>query len=144
MTGIDFHFNAADKVSHTCRLIRKALGTGARVVVAAEGETLDALDLALWQFSPDSFIAHCRIDADERMVRRSPVVLAGTGRSALPHQQVLINLAPGVPEGFERFERLIEIVTPDDEDRQAGRERWRHYATRGYTLQRHDLAGGAA
>jgi len=45
-----------------------------------------------------------------------------------------------VPEGFERFERLIELVAQEDGDRQQARARWKHYADRGYAIQRHDLA----
>jgi DNA polymerase III subunit chi len=53
-----------------------------------------------------------------------------------------VNLGDAVPDGFEAFERLIEVVTPDDADRQQARERWKHYAARGYNITRHDL--GAA
>ena len=144
MTGIDFHFNAADKIGHACRLLRKAVvGNGARVVVVAEPELLDAVDAALWQFSATDFIAHCRSDGDAHVVARSPVVLAVAGPDALPHRQVMVNLGAAVPAGFERFERLIEVVTGDPSDRQAGRTRWRHYADRGYALNRHDLAEAA-
>lgn len=139
MTEVDFHFNAADKVHHTCRLVRKAVGSGAKVVVLAGEELLSRLDAALWHFSAVEFIAHCRDTAAPEVLARSPVILASDGRATLPHQHVLINLGAEVPQGFERFERLIEIVTEGDEDRQAGRTRWRHYADRGYTLKRHDL-----
>lgn len=139
MTEVDFHFNATDKVNHTCRLVRKAVGSGAMVVVMADEPMLAQLDAALWQFSAVEFIAHCRDNAPPEVVARSPVILATSGRSTLPHQHVLINLGVDVPQGFERFERLIEIVTLQDDDRQAGRTRWRHYADRGYTLKRHDL-----
>ena len=53
---------------------------------------------------------------------------------------MLVNLGAAVPEGFERFERLIEVVTVEDEDRQRARQRWKHYADRGYAITRHDLA----
>jgi len=145
MTEIDFHFNAADKVSHTCRLLRKAVVvSGARVVVTADAAMLDAIDAALWQFSATDFIGHCRSDGEPQMLARSPVVLAASDATGLPHQQVLVNLGEVVPTGFERFERLIEIVTGDEADRMAGRARWRHYAERGYALKRHDLSGGGA
>lgn len=145
MTEIDFHFNAADKVSHTCRLLRKAVVvSGARVVVMADGGMLDVLDAALWQFSATDFIAHCRSAGEPHAVSRSPVVLATADATGLPHQQVLVNLGEAVPAGFERFERLIEVVTGDEADRIAGRARWRHYAERGYALKRYDLAGSAA
>ena len=35
MTEVAFHFNAPDKLAYVCRLLRKATGSGARVVVTA-------------------------------------------------------------------------------------------------------------
>ena len=140
MTGIDFHFNTPDKVNYACRLLRKAVAArGAQVVVVGDAAVLDAIDLALWQLSPVDFIAHCSIDADPGVLARSPVVLAGRDKSQLPHRQVLLNLGADVPTGFERFERLIDIVSDDEGDRQTARSRWRHYADRGYAIVRHDF-----
>ncbi|RZI69263.1 DNA polymerase III subunit chi [Variovorax guangxiensis] len=145
MTEIDFHFNTPDKVNYACRLLRKAVGArGARVVVVAEPETIEAIDLALWQVSAVDFVAHCRASADPALLLRSPVVLMDGEASASPHQQVLLNLAPHVPPGFERFERLIDIVTDDEQDRHRARARWRHYADRGYAITRHQFQAGAA
>ena len=45
-----------------------------------------------------------------------------------------------MPNGFEKFERIIEIVTRNDEDRQLARGRWKYYADSGFTMTRHDLA----
>ncbi len=59
----------------------------------------------------------------------------------MPHQQVLVNVGQAVPEGFERFERLIEVVSGDPQDRQVGRRRWKHYEDRGYAIVPHDMAG---
>ncbi len=139
MTGIDFHFNTPDKVNYACRLLRKAVAArGAQVVVVGDAALLDAIDLALWQLSPVDFIAHCRIDADVAVLSRSPVVLAAQGAAQMPHRQVLLNLGAEVPNGFERFERLIDIVSDEETDRQSARVRWRHYADRGYAIVRHD------
>jgi DNA polymerase III subunit chi len=140
MTEVAFHFNAPGKVAYACRLLRKAVGSGARVVVTAEPELLRELDQALWTFSALEFVPHCYGAAQGTAVlERSPVVLADNARLT-PHQQVLVNLGRPVPEGFERFERLIEVVTLDEEDRLDARHRWKHYADRGYAIQRHDLA----
>lgn len=145
MTEIDFHFNTPDKVNYACRLLRKAVGArGARVVVVAPAATIDAIDLALWQLSAVDFVAHCRASAEPAVLSRSPVVLMDGDAGALPHQQVLLNLASEIPAGFERFERLIDIVTDDEEDRQSARVRWRHYADRGYAITRHQFQGGGA
>ncbi len=145
MTGIDFHFNAPDKVLHACRLLRKALRLhNAKLVVIGEPETLDAVDAALWALSPVDFIAHCRSDAEAHVIARSPVLLLQADSGPAPHRQVLVNVGAALPAGFERFDRLIDIVSGDPEDRQIGRARWKHYATRGYAITPHDFAKAGA
>jgi DNA polymerase-3 subunit chi len=140
MTEVAFHFNAPDKLGYACRLLRKATASGARVVVTGEPELLRQLDVALWTFSPLEFIPHGYIPAcGADVAGASPVVLADSAQGT-PHQQVLVNLGTRLPDGFERFERLIEVVTQDDGDRQQARQRWKHYADRGYAIVRHDLA----
>jgi DNA polymerase-3 subunit chi len=139
MTEVAFHFNAPDKLGYACRLLRKAVGTGARVMVTGGPDTLRELDVALWTFAPLEFLPHCNGGAAPATLAASPVVLAESVRTA-PHQQVLVNLGGAVPEGFERFERLIEVVTPDEQDRLDARSRWKHYADRGYSIQKHDVA----
>ena len=141
MTEVAFHFNAPDKWAYACRLLRKAVQAGARVVVVAEADALTHLDSLLWTFSPLEFIPHCGWPAQAQVVQASPVVLSDAlDRSLLEtHHQVLVNLGSSVPAGFESFERVIEVVTLDDVDRQSARGRWKHYADRGYTITRHDL-----
>lgn len=140
MTEVAFHFNAPDKIGYACRLLRKAAGAGARVVVTGDEQLLRELDVALWTFAPLEFVPHCHASASTgQVLAASPIVLAGSTQDA-PHRQVLVNLGAGVPQGFEGFERLIEVVTHDDEDRQGARRRWKHYADRGYAITRHDLA----
>jgi DNA polymerase-3 subunit chi len=144
MTGVEFHFNAPDKVGYACRLLRKAVGKGAKLVVTGEPALLRELDTALWTFSPLEFIPHCYGDgAGATVLAASPVVLSDTANAA-SHHEVLVNLGARVPEGFERFERLIEVVTADEQDRVQGRRRWKHYADRGYAIQRHDRAEEAS
>jgi DNA polymerase-3 subunit chi len=139
MTEVAFHFNAPDKLGYACRLLRKAVGTGAQVMVTGETGTLRELDVALWTFAPLEFLPHCYGPATPAALAASPVVLAESVRAA-PHQQVLVNLGGTVPDGFERFERLIEVVTGDQQDRLDARRRWKHYSDRGYAITRHDLA----
>lgn len=138
MTEVAFHFNAPDKLAYACRLLRKAAGMGSRVAVTAEADFLQRLDTALWTFSPLDFVPHATDKQGPALLEASPVVLLGSVLDA-PHQQVLLNLGESVPEGFERFERLIEVVSLDDADRSRARERWKHYAARGYAIERKDL-----
>ncbi len=157
MTEISFHFNAPDKLAYACRLLRKAVNGGSHVVVSAAPEALVKLDTLLWTISPLDFIAHCFADADAALVTASPILLgmptallqgqaaafdlkAPLANSAAPARPVLVNLGDTVPPGFERFERLVELVGANEEDRLNARDRWKHYAHRGYAIIRHDLA----
>ena len=57
-----------------------------------------------------------------------------------PHDEVLINLRPEWPPFFSRFQRLIEIVSLDEEDRSQARARFKFYRDRGYEIKSHDLS----
>jgi len=139
MTEIAFHFNAPDKLAYACRFARKAQRAGAQLVILAPKPVLMDLDRMLWSVSPQDFVAHCFGDADEDQLAVSPVVLSAE-LGATPHQDVLLNLGAQVPGAFERFSRLIEVVSSTDEqDRGQARLRWKHYASRGYAIVRHDL-----
>ncbi|CAM3511284.1 DNA polymerase III subunit chi [Paracidovorax anthurii] len=139
MTEIAFHFNAPDKLAYACRFARKALRSDARLVITGPVPMLDELDRALWAMGPQDFVAHCRQQDDPELRDASPVLLAPDPREC-GHDGVLLNLGAQVPPGFERFARLVEVVSAHDEaDRAGARERWRHYAQRGYEIVRHDL-----
>lgn len=138
MTGVEFHVNQPDKLAFACRLLRKAVAKGAKVVVTGEPQLLEELDRALWTFEATEFLPHCRGEtACAAVLEASPVILAASARTAA-HRQVLVNLGGTVPDGFEQFERLLEVVSVDETDRQLGRQRWKHYAGRGYALIKHD------
>ena len=140
MTEIAFHFNAPDKLAYACRLLRKAVGSGARLVVTAEEAALRDLDTLLWTFSALEFIPHCHIDSALAQRQASPVVLSPDARhSDLPHHEVLLNLGSSLPQGFEQFARVIDVVSLDEEDRQQARQRWRRYTELGHAITRHDL-----
>lgn len=138
MTEVAFHFNAPDKLAYACRLLRKAVGSGAHVVVTAPTEVLTRLNNLLWTFSRLDFIPHATAGDPAHVLAASPVLLTES-LVELPHRQVLLNLGVQVPAGFEQFERLIEVVSLDDEDRQLARGRWKYYSDAGHAIIRHDL-----
>lgn len=148
MTEVAFHFNAPDRLHYACRLLRKAVAQQSRVVVVGGREDIDALDTLMWTFSALDFVAHCRASDAPALVAASPVVLLAEGQGSAAAAgtesvQVMVNLGHTVPQGFERFARLVEIVTAQEDDRQAARARWRHYSQRGYPLQSHDVAASS-
>ena len=50
-----------------------------------------------------------------------------------------MNLGHEMPNGFDAFKRVIEVVSLDDADRQQARARWKQYTSLGYDIERHDL-----
>lgn len=140
MTSISFHLEAPDKLAHACRVARKLLREDKRLVIQVPAELLEPLDTLLWNMAPQDFVAHCRETDAGELLQASPIVLTQNAQSA-PRHEVLLNLCDGVPEGFESFERLIEVVSANDEgDRDRARLRWKHYQKLGYALERHHLA----
>ncbi|MGV3569422.1 MAG: DNA polymerase III subunit chi [Ramlibacter sp.] len=138
MTEVTFHFNVPDPVEYAGRLVRRAAGTGAKVVVTGDAGVLERLDAHLWTASPTDFFPHCHAGtAEAHVLQASPVVLSASARGT-PHHEVLVNVGGGLPEGFEKFERLNEVVSQEGDDRAQARVRWKHYAARGYALRRYD------
>ena len=139
MPRIEFHFNAPDKLAYACRLLRKAVAAGARVVVLGNASDMGRLDTELWTFAPLEFVPHARAPAPPEVAAASPVWLTHALDTPLPHHDVLLHLGSDMPLGFEAFARVIEVVSLDDADRQQARQRWRGYTELGLTLLRHDL-----
>lgn len=140
MTEVAFHFNMPDRTLYLCRLLRKAAGQGAQVAVTGPTQALRELDEALWSFSPTDFVPHCRADSDALVRHASPIVLGGT-LDQVSHHEVLLNLAPQVPVGFARFDRVIEVVGSSERDVLDSRLRWKFYREQGYAPVRHDRSG---
>jgi DNA polymerase-3 subunit chi len=133
MTRIDFHSNVPDKIAYTCRLVRKARAANCRIVLLTRDQAdLAALDHALWTFSELDFLPH--VAAGDAYAASTPIILTDSDTLDVPHHQILINLSAGTPSHFARFERMFEIISTDDADKTAGRERYRFYQQRGYPL----------
>jgi DNA polymerase III subunit chi len=142
MTEVSFHFNVVDRTDYTCRLVRKAARAGAAVVLAGPPPVLAHFDRALWTFDDLEFIPHTKVLAGAVAALcavDSQVWLVEEPSQAASHE-VLINLGTEPPVGFESFEKLIEIVSTDAAERDAARQRWKHYAARGYAIAKHEVA----
>lgn len=120
-----------------CRLADKAYSLGHAVYVLAGSEAqAAALDDLLWTFRQDSFVPHERYPlAGEE----SSPVLVGTVLPAEATAQVLINFADRLPEGFERYERVVELVDQHPDVLAKSRERFRQYRERDCAPETHKL-----
>ena len=145
MPQVDFHSGVGAPLRFACRLLRKAWRQGAAVLVTAP--------------SADAGGAGPRaVDLRGAGVRAAPAGAAGAGRRCraararrsgcarasrpAPCPKVLVNLGADCPTAGEPFERIIEIVPGDGEERQRARARWRAYEARGWTITAPSAGGG--
>jgi len=138
VTRVTFHINVGPKLPYACRLLRKAQQRFARVVVLAQRPALEPLSRALWTLSPTDFVPHCILPAPERLSHRSPLVLCDDLHWA-PPADLLVNLCDAWPERCDAFERIIELVGLQDDERRQARQRWKHYLAAGCDVQSHDV-----
>ncbi len=143
MTEIAFHVNAPDKLDYACRLLRATQKKSAQVLVLGQIDALKLLSSKLWSLSATEFMPHCFAADSADVLAHSPIVLSAHLIESSLEPQVLLNLGAPLPSGFERFERLIELVGQDEADLQAARTRWKHYKDRGYALSRYDVVSKA-
>ena len=132
MTRIDFYHYAPDKLRYACRVAATVAERESRLVVFCPDErVLSEFDRLLWTYQSTRFVPHCR--ATDAIAAETPVVLA-SGEEALPHHDVLLNLGDDWPPFFASFERLLEIVGTDEDDRNRARSRFVFYRKRGYEI----------
>ena len=141
MTRVEFYIfgetTPGDRLGLACRLSQKAVERGRTLHIHAAGEEqARLLDERLWTFRPESFVPHALAGSDE--AEASPVVIGHGADPDGPHD-VLINLAGEVPPFFSRYERVIEIVDHDAEQKLRARDHYRFYRDRGYPLTDHRL-----
>lgn len=137
MTEIVFYTFAGEPLDVARRLAAKAYGQGRQVMIyAPDPAVADAVGRLLWSSPALGFVPHCR-DTDA-LAGETPVLI-GANPDVPVQADVLINLDPALPPAFARYERLVEIIGQDDAGRERGRERYRFYQARGYSLTNHDL-----
>lgn len=137
MTQVDFYTNVSDKLGTACRIVAKGYSLKHRIVVfCPDAEVAQRIDRLLWTSLPTGFVPHC--SPSDALAPLTPVIVDHRGEEPV-HDQVLVNLRDERPSFFGRFERLIEIVSVDEEDRRNARERFRFYRDRGYEIRTHDL-----
>ena len=153
MARIDFHSQVGNKVAYSCRLLRKIVTTSPegeplrQVVILGDATLLKELDEQLWTFSAEDFLPHCFADHESAPI--TPIVLATAWDDALfaelPHADVLIHLGQSFLENAtelaQRFPRLIEVVSLEEKDLLAGRQRYKQYRELGHELHNFDQKG---
>ena len=142
MTEVKFFFNVEDKLHFACRLAKKAVDEGKRLIVFAPSQEVEVrFDKMLWTFSQLSFVPH--VAAGHSLASETPIVIA-SNETGLVHNEALLNLSDEPPSFFSRFEFLREIVSLDEDDRAKARERMKFYKSRGYDVHPVNMAKDGA
>jgi DNA polymerase-3 subunit chi len=145
MTRVDFYLlqnpESDGKKQLTCKLADKAYRLGHQVyILTANQEEARQLDDLLWVFNPGSFAPHGLLGEPDKVRSNAfPPILIGYQESPDTRYDVLISLWQEVPGFFSRFERLIELVGHDEDEKQRARAKFRFYKDRGYLLETHNM-----
>ena len=144
---VDFYVldreDARQRMIVACRLAEKAYLREQRAVLLAESAgDAEALDGLLWTFADQSFVPHGLVTNGTAADPSAPVQLTADAARA-PDADVLVNLSERVPDGFERYPRIAEIVDAEQTRRERARERFKAYRERVQVVETHHLHHGA-
>jgi DNA polymerase-3 subunit chi len=93
------------------------------------------MDELLWVFRDRSFIPH------QYTCSENELCAVTLNHEQLPSQrELLVNLAPEAPDFYNQFERVIEMVGPDDSMKQKARDRFRFYKDKGEAPTHHQVS----
>lgn len=143
MTRIDFYLLTDSSPTNSsvivaCKLCDKAVEKGIKVYINAPDPAIaEDLDGALWSFRQGSFIAHEKFSG-KLPEEPLPMALIGAIEPPPTHHGAMINLGLDVPAFFSRFERVLEVVPGDAEQKAKSRERYKFYRDRGYELKTYE------
>lgn len=124
-----------DPLLLVCELAKRGYAANLpMLVLARDTAQAEALDDLLWSFDPDEYLPHQIAGDDEDEL--CPILIA-TPEMDVPARPLLVNLRDGVPAGT--FDRVLEVVPADPSARGPLRERWKHYQSLGFELNKYDM-----
>lgn len=134
MTEIGFyHLQRTPLTQALPRLLDKAVAAGHRIVVKAPDEAaVEALDVALWTYNPQSFLPHGT--AKDGFADQQPVYL--TSGDENPNGAGLLVLIGGTgSDAIDRYTRCLDLFDGANTDEvEAARRRWKAYQAAGHAL----------
>ena len=146
MTRIDFYIledDGSNREQFACRIAEKAYRLGHGVYIHTRDSSQAArLDELLWTFKQGSFIPHA---LEDHAPDPDAAVLIGhkaelDTSSHAKDREVLINLAQEIPLFFTAFARVAEVIDQNTDNKTKGRERYKFYRDRGYSMQTHTIS----
>ena len=124
-----------DPLLLVCELARRAFDSGQSTLILARSlEQAEQLDEKLWEFDESAFVPHQIAGDDDDAI--TPVLIVPPDAST-PDRTLVINLREDCAPGL--FERVLEVVPADDDQRLGSRKRWTTYKAAGFDVAKHDM-----
>ena len=119
-----------------CELAKRGYAANLSILVLArDAAQAEAIDDLMWSFDPDEYLPHQIAGMDEG--DDDTPILISTPDMDIPARPLLINLRDAAPAG--NFDRVLEVVPADPAARAPLRERWKHYQSLGFEVNKHDM-----
>jgi DNA polymerase-3 subunit chi len=144
---VDFAFGAHDRIAQAVRTTERHVSKGTTLMVFCDDDQrLERYDQQLWALEDTAFVAHERLTP--HALEGLKVYLIDTASwpllsAKLTHSAYqsswLLNLADHLPPEPQALSRILEVVGPEDDDREKARVRWRQYQKLGADLHSHRL-----
>jgi DNA polymerase-3 subunit chi len=121
-----------------CKLIEKALNKEETLYIHTQDkQQAEVIDDLLWTFNDISFIPHAIVN---NIIDEVPPVLIGYGEIPAVEHTILINLNADIPSDLSAFQRVIEIVTQDAEQKNQSRLHYKTYQAQDLEITSHEIA----
>jgi DNA polymerase-3 subunit chi len=136
---VDFYvLNRVDehaRITLACKLAEKAWRLENTIhihtMTQADAERLDEL---LWTFRDGSFVPHELVGGNTG----APITI-GHGDAAIEPRDLLITLCDEIPPFADKFPRVAELVTSEENCRIKSRQRYASYRDQGHKLETHKI-----
>ena len=117
---------------YICRIIEKAYNNGLKIYIYTTSQNeAENFDKQLWTFKDISFITHEIYTKDNNTDIQ---ILIGCTEPPDIQDDILINLTSEVPPFHKQFDRIIEVVSNDENLKASGRSRFQSYKNMGYKM----------
>lgn len=137
MTQIHFTFNTQDRLRAACEIAARRYRRGERLdIYCSASESLATFDELLWQYSPTAFVPH--LHAAHPSAQQTLILLHDDPEQL--RAPWVLNLDGQCVPHAERFAHVVEVVSTSENERAAGRQRWREYKAAGHMIVQHDAA----
>jgi DNA polymerase-3 subunit chi len=124
-----------DPLLLVCELAKRAFDSGQRTLILTRSlDEAERLDEKLWEFDESAFVPHQIAGDDDDAI--TPVLIVPPDTSTTD-RTLVINLRDDCAPGL--FERVLEVVPADEDQRLGSRKRWATYKAAGFEVAKHDM-----